>query len=92
MEQKVTSALRMLAYGTLADLVDDHLMMGESQAIKCMKRFVVGIVKVFGEVYLRAPTEEDTARLLEFNKNCAFSGMFGSINCMHWSWKNFPTT
>jgi hypothetical protein len=42
--QKVTTALRMLAYGIPADLVDDHLAMGESQVIKCVKRFVVAIV------------------------------------------------
>ena len=46
--QKVTAALRMLAYGMPADLVDDHLAMGESQAIMCVKRFAVGIVQVFG--------------------------------------------
>ena len=46
--QKVTTALRMLAYGIPADLVDDHLAMGESTAIKCIKRFVVAIVQVFG--------------------------------------------
>jgi hypothetical protein len=51
--QKVTSTLRMMAYGIPADLVDDHLAMGESQAIKCVKRFVVAIVQVFGEEYLR---------------------------------------
>jgi hypothetical protein len=28
--QKVTADLRMLAYGIPADLVDDHLAMGES--------------------------------------------------------------
>ena len=42
--QKVTTALHMLAYGILADLVDDHLTMGESQAIICVKRFAVGMV------------------------------------------------
>ena len=89
-EQKVTAALRMLAYGILADLVDDHLAMGESQAIKCVKRFAVAIVKVFGEVYWRAPNEADTARLLEFNKNRGFPGMLGPIDCIHWSWKNCP--
>jgi hypothetical protein len=65
--QKVTAALRMLAYGILADLIDDHLAMGESTAIKCVKRFVVAIVQVFGATYLRAPNDEDTARLLEEN-------------------------
>jgi hypothetical protein len=54
----------MLAYGIPADLIDDHLAMGESIAIKCVKRFVVAIVQVFGATYLRAPNAEDTARLL----------------------------
>jgi hypothetical protein len=31
--QKVTAALRMLAYGIPADLVDDHLAMDESQQL-----------------------------------------------------------
>ena len=49
----------MLAYGIPADLVDDHLAMGESQAIMCVKRFEVGIVQVFGEEYLRSPNAEE---------------------------------
>jgi hypothetical protein len=88
--QKVTAALRMMAYGIPADLVDDHLAMGESQAIKCVKRFAVAIVQVFGEEYLRSPNAQDTARLLEQNKARGFPGMLGSIDCMHWSWKNCP--
>ena len=83
--QKVTAALRMMAYGIPADLVDDHLAMGESQAIKCVKRFAVTVVRVFGEEYLRAPNAQDTTRLLEFNKARGFPGMLGSIDCMHWS-------
>jgi hypothetical protein len=88
--QKVTAALRMLAYGIPADLIDDHLAMGESTAIMCVKRFVVAIVKVFGATYLRAPNADDTARLLEANAARGFPGMLGSIDCMHWSWKNCP--
>ena len=81
----------MLAYGIPTDLVDDNLAMGESTAIKCVKRFVVAIVRLFGEKYLRAPNEEDTARLLEENAARGFKGMIGSIDCMHWSWKNCPS-
>jgi hypothetical protein len=69
----------MLAYSILADLADVHLAMGESQAIKCVKRFVVGIVNVFGKEYLRAPNPQDTAM-----------GFWSSIDCMYWSWKNCP--
>ena len=81
--QKVTAALRMLAYGIPADLVDDHLAMGESQAIMCVKRFTVGIVQVFDQEYLRSPNAEDVARLLAMNKARGFPGMLGSIDCMH---------
>ena len=88
--QKVTTALRLLTYGIPADLVDDHLAMGESQAIMCVKRFTVRIVQVFGPEYLRSPNAEDAARLLEMNKAHGFPGMLGSIDCMHWSWKNCP--
>jgi hypothetical protein len=38
--QKVTAALRMLAYGIPADLIDDHLAMGESTSILCVNRFL----------------------------------------------------
>jgi hypothetical protein len=47
--QNVTTALHMLAYSISDDLVDDQLAMGESQAIKCVKRFAIAIVRVFGE-------------------------------------------
>jgi hypothetical protein len=86
--QKVTAALRMLAYGIPVDLIDDHLAVGESTAIKYVKRFVVAIVQVFVATYLRAPNAEDTARLLEENAARGFPGMLGSIDYMHWSWKN----
>ena len=88
--QKVTAALCMLAYGISTDLVDNHLAMGESQVIMCVKRFAVGIVQVFGQEYLRSPNAEDATRLLEMNKARGFPNMLGSIDCMHWSWKNCP--
>jgi hypothetical protein len=64
--------------------------MGESQSIECVKRFAVAIVRVFGTSYLRAPNAEDTAKFLVDNKARGFSKMLGSIDCMHWSWKNYP--
>ena len=71
-------ALRMLACGIPADLVDGHLAMGESQAIKCVKRFAIRIVQVFDPEYLRTPNAEDVTRLLEMNKARGFPGMLGS--------------
>jgi hypothetical protein len=83
--QNVTAALRMLAYGIPADLVDDYLPMGESQAIKCVKSFAVGIVKVLDEVYLRAPMLKTRKGLWSSTKKRGFLGMLDSVDCMHWS-------
>uniref|UniRef100_A0A0D3AN68 DDE Tnp4 domain-containing protein n=1 Tax=Brassica oleracea var. oleracea TaxID=109376 RepID=A0A0D3AN68_BRAOL len=41
--------------------------------------------------YLRRPTLEDLQRLLDIGEKRGFPGMVGSIDCMHWEWKNFPT-
>uniref|UniRef100_J3N0P7 DDE Tnp4 domain-containing protein n=1 Tax=Oryza brachyantha TaxID=4533 RepID=J3N0P7_ORYBR len=45
---------------------------------------------VFGSEYLRRPTYEDVERLLQVNVSRGFSGMLGSIDCMHWSWEKCP--
>ncbi|XP_020271677.1 uncharacterized protein LOC109846848 [Asparagus officinalis] len=62
--QKVTAAMRMLAYGVSADSVDDYVRIGESTAIESLDRFTKAIVAIFGDEYLRSPTDEDTSRLL----------------------------
>jgi hypothetical protein len=80
----------MMAYSTPANRVDDHLAMSESPSIKCVKRFAVTMVEVFGPEYLRAPNAQDTARLLEENTARGFPSMLGFIDCMHWRWKICP--
>ena len=62
--------------------------MGESTCLESMYRFCRAVIAVFGEYYLRGPTVEDTRRLLAINEAREFSGMIGSIDCMHWEWKN----
>ena len=66
--QKVTAAFHMLAYDAPADSLDECLRLGESTIIESMRRFVRAIVEVFGDEYLWAPNEEDTARLLDMNQ------------------------
>ncbi|XP_057439899.1 uncharacterized protein LOC130731648 [Lotus japonicus] len=88
--QKCTAAIRMLAYGSPADSVDEYVRIGESTAIECLKNFVEGVCVVFGETYLRRPNQEDITRLLQWGESRGFPGMLGSIDCMHWEWKNCP--
>ncbi|XP_030969673.1 uncharacterized protein LOC115989949 [Quercus lobata] len=89
--QKITAALRMLAYGVAADFMDEYVRIGESTAIESMKKFVQAVVDIFSKEYLRSPNNEDIARLLVNGERRGFPGMLGSIDCMHWKWKNCPT-
>ena len=88
---KCTAAMRMLAYGVAADCVDEYLKIGASTAMECLKQFALGVVQVFGEEYLRKPNQADVDRLLQVAEARDFPGMLGSIDCMHWEWKNCPT-
>jgi len=49
------------------------------------------IVQIFSATYLRHPTVEDLERLLTVGTKKGFPGMLGSLDCMHWQWKNCPT-
>ncbi len=82
---------RMLCYGIAADAVDEYVRIGGSTVIESFNRFVVAIDEVFGEEYLRTPNENDIARLLAQGEERGFPGMLGSLDCMHWQWKNCPT-
>ncbi|CAK8530608.1 unnamed protein product [Lathyrus sativus] len=62
--QKCTSVIRMLAYGSPADLVDEYVQIGESTSIECLERFVKGVNVVFGAEYLRKPNNTDIEHLL----------------------------
>ncbi|GKB28265.1 ALP1-like protein isoform X1 [Tanacetum coccineum] len=43
--------------------------------------------------YLRKPTLEDVVKIQQKHNNVhGFPGMLGSIDCMHWEWKNCPVS
>ncbi|XP_050236726.1 uncharacterized protein LOC126686632 [Mercurialis annua] len=89
--QKMTACIKMLAYGVSADCVDEYVRIGESTTIKSLKRFCEAIIKCFEKEYLRSPTKEDVSRLLKEGESRGFPGMLGSLDCMHWQWKNCPS-
>ncbi|XP_075663459.1 uncharacterized protein LOC142633070 [Castanea sativa] len=89
--QKMTAAIRMLAYGVSANFMDECLRIGETTAIKSLKKFVKAVVSIFSEEYLRSPNNNDIARLLAVGQHCGFPEMLGSIDYMYWKWKNCPS-
>lgn len=89
--QKCTAAIRMLAYGTPADALDEVIKIGTSTSLECLGKFAQGVIECFGPEYLRPPTAEELEKILEENESRGFPGMIGSIDCMYWAWKNCPT-
>ena len=88
--QKITAALRMLSLGVCADAMDDYCRTSESTAMECMKRFCVAVRAEFGDHHMRQPTRADFEKQLSINAQRGFPGMFASLDCMHYQWKNCP--
>ena len=80
----------MLAYGVSDDFIDEYVQIGETTALESLKKFVTMVIDVFSKEYLKKPNNDDIARLLAHDKRRDFPDMLGSINCMHWKWKNCP--
>ncbi|KAJ9537042.1 LOW QUALITY PROTEIN: hypothetical protein OSB04_029775 [Centaurea solstitialis] len=89
--QKCTGAMRVLAYGTSVDAIDEYLRMSGATTREALMHFVNGVISCFGNEYLRKPNKDDLARLLSAADQRGFPGMIGSIDCMHWEWKNCPS-
>ncbi|KAM1393903.1 hypothetical protein ACFX2F_030008 [Malus domestica] len=79
-EQKITDALRMLAYRASADQVDEIARMGKSTILESLMRFYGVIESIYTVEYLRKPTHMDLERLLKKAEMRGFPGMIGSID------------
>ncbi|XP_021741924.1 uncharacterized protein LOC110708124 [Chenopodium quinoa] len=89
--QKCTAALRFLAYGVAADQIYEYVKISEKSSLNALCKFVDAIIVEFQDVYLRKPNQDYLQRLLHIREVRGFPGMLGSIDCMHWEWKNCPT-
>ena len=87
--QQISTVMRVIAYGIPANYTDEYLRIGEYTTLKCARVFAKTLIRVFGPEYLRAPNE-DTKKLMAMNKARGWPGMLGSVDCMHWRWKNCP--
>ncbi|VVA39654.1 PREDICTED: putative nuclease HARBI1, partial [Prunus dulcis] len=90
-EQKLTAALRILPYGASAEQVDEIVRMKKSTILECLMRFCDAIENLYKREYLRKPTARDLRRFVQKAEARGFPVMIGSIDCMHWQWKNCPT-
>lgn len=88
--QKVVTAIRMLATGCSGDDVDDRSRIAESTMLEILDCFCNAIIEQYSGDFLREPSAEDLAIILQKSEENGWPGMLGSIDCMHWKWKNCP--
>jgi hypothetical protein len=73
-----------------ADTIDEYLKLVKTTTLECLEYYCLGIIECFRDEFLRRPTVADTQHLLAKAEERGFSGMLGSIYCMHWQWHNCP--
>lgn len=61
------SALRMMAYGTASDSVEEYARIYSTSALESLKKFTRDVVNEFGDEYLRSPTAVDMECVLRIN-------------------------
>ncbi|XP_071734149.1 uncharacterized protein [Rutidosis leptorrhynchoides] len=88
---KVTTAIRQLEYGDSPDLFDEYLQISEKTSLESLQNFTRCIIDLYGNVYMREPTEDDIHRFYHKHEELHSSpGMLESIDCMHWAWEKCP--
>ncbi|XP_057426240.1 uncharacterized protein LOC130719646 [Lotus japonicus] len=82
---KCNVAIRMLAFGSPADSVDEYVQIGESTIVECLVKFVTRINEVFKPKYLRKPNNHDITRLMEIRDARGFPSSNNDINVLNQS-------
>ncbi|XP_068337698.1 uncharacterized protein [Pyrus communis] len=89
--QKVTVALRMMAYGSPVDSMDETHGMSEFTCLDTIAELCDTIVQLYKDECLREPNQEYLDLLIHKAEDLGFLSTIGSLYCMHWDWKNRPT-
>ncbi|CAL8155163.1 unnamed protein product [Prunus armeniaca] len=92
LEQKLTIVFHMLAWGCSTDAIDEYFRLGESKSLESLRKFCCAVKAMYGQWYLKSPNPADLYKLLHKASSRSFPGMLESLDCMHWEWKNCPSS
>eukprot|EP00256_Glycine_max_P032714 XP_006577666.1 uncharacterized protein LOC102668057 [Glycine max] len=73
--QNCTVDIRILAYGSLADCVDEYVRIEECSATQCLQKFVKSVNEIFGQEYLRRPNKNDINRYYKLEMHEGFQNV-----------------
>ncbi|GKC12573.1 protein translocase subunit SecA2, chloroplastic isoform X1 [Tanacetum coccineum] len=71
---KCNSAIRLLAYVAVPDSLDEYLQIDEKTSRDCLMHFCNGVIELYGEEYLRRPTQTDGKTLRFSQEQHGFPG------------------
>ena len=86
--QKCAAAVQILGNGMTPDALDQYFRIAESTTREALKIFMKAIQGLYKSQYLKKPTRENILQQMQINERREWPGMFASINCMHYQWKN----
>ncbi|CAL2265682.1 unnamed protein product [Prunus armeniaca] len=89
LEQMITTIMRMLAYGSSADQVDEIARMGKFTTLESLVRFCDAVETLYTRDYLRRSTSRDLQRLLQKAEVRGFSKMIAVAGFDTWIWHAF---
>nr|GEY24300.1 hypothetical protein [Tanacetum cinerariifolium] len=80
---KCTSAIRQLAYDAVPNSLDEYLQIGDKTSRDCLMAFDNGVMELYGEEFLRRPTQTDVEKLYTFHeKKHEFPGSNKDVNVL----------
>ncbi|GJY73542.1 probable arabinosyltransferase ARAD1 [Tanacetum coccineum] len=86
-----TFAILQMAYNVVPDVLDEYLQMRATIARDYLVALCPAVMKLYGNGYLRKPAYTNIEKLYVFHEQKhKFPMMIGRIDCMDWSWGNFP--
>ncbi|GJR19042.1 protein translocase subunit SecA2, chloroplastic isoform X1 [Tanacetum coccineum] len=88
---KCTSAIRQLAYDAVPDSLDEYLQIDDKTSRDCLMAFCNGVMELYGEEFLRRPTQTDVEKVYAFHEEKhRYPGMIDIIDCTKWPWAQCP--
>ncbi|GKB67920.1 ALP1-like protein [Tanacetum coccineum] len=88
---KCTSAIPNWRTTLQPDALDAYLQIAERTSRECLDNFTKCIHVLYNHKFLRRPSATDIEKTYKLHEEKhGLPGMLGSIDCMHWDWKNCP--
>jgi len=78
-EQKITAALRTLAYGFTFDAVDEYSRVAKTTSRETLHCFTEDILELYQDKYLRKPDASELKKILRDNAERGFPGCIGVV-------------